>query len=82
MASLEAGARHPRQHFESFRAEYGRKPRSVAVWVGPEGDFTPAELHQVISSGALPITLGPLILRSETAAVYALSVISYEAQGG
>jgi 16S rRNA (uracil1498-N3)-methyltransferase len=46
--------------------------------IGPEGDFTPAELNLARSHGARPITLGPIILRVETAAIYCLSVLSYE----
>lgn len=80
IATLQPGARHPREHFESFQREHGRMPRSVAVWVGPEGDYTPAEIHSVLAGGALPITLGQLILRSETAAIYSLSVLNYELQ--
>ena len=82
IASLQPGSRHPRELFQAFLAEQGRLPRTVCVWVGPEGDFTPAEINAVKSSGALPVTLGPLILRSETAAVYCLSVLSYELQAG
>jgi 16S rRNA (uracil1498-N3)-methyltransferase len=53
------------------------------LWlIGPEGDFTPAEMSQSHSAGFEPITLGPLVLRCETAAVYALSVLSYELQNG
>jgi len=48
--------------------------------VGPEGDFTPAEINTIRASGALPITLGKLVLRSETAAIYCLSIINYELQ--
>ena len=80
IASLQNEARHPREHFESFRSERERSPESVCVWVGPEGDFTPAEINAVRAAGALPITLGPLVLRSETAAIYSLSVINYELQ--
>jgi 16S rRNA (uracil1498-N3)-methyltransferase len=80
IASLQDGARHPREHFESFRAERHRAPASVCVWVGPEGDFTPAEVNAIRAAGALPITLGQLVLRSETAAIYCLSVINYELQ--
>ena len=57
-----------------------KKPANVLILVGPEGDFTPAEMSAVKSAGVLPITLGRLVLRSETAAIYALSVISYELQ--
>ena len=46
--------------------------------IGPEGDFTPAELALARSHGCRPITLGPIILRVETAAIYCLSVLSYE----
>jgi 16S rRNA (uracil1498-N3)-methyltransferase len=80
IASLQPDSRHPRERFQSFRAEKGRAPQSVAVWVGPEGDFTPAEMNAARSAGALPITLGRLILRSETAAIYCLSVLNYELQ--
>ena len=51
------------------------------LWLGgPEGDFTPAEMSLSRSTGFEPITLGPLVLLCETAAVYALSVLSYELQ--
>ena len=80
VASLQPNARHPSQRLEDSRTELRRVPKSVAVWVGPEGDFTPAEMHAITGSGALPITLGPLILRSETAAVYCLSILNYELQ--
>jgi len=49
------------------------------VWVGPEGDFTPAEMSAAKSAGALPITLGRLVLRSETAAIYGLSILTTSA---
>lgn len=80
VASLQSDGRHPREHFNAFHQEHGRMPKSVCVWVGPEGDFTPAEMNAIKSAGSLPITLGRLVLRSETAAVYCLSVINYELQ--
>ena len=78
IASLQSEARHPREYFDAFRSEAKGPPRSVCVWVGPEGDFTPAEIQAVRAAGALPITLGRWVLRSETAAIYCLSVIQYE----
>ena len=54
------------------------RPASVLILIGPEGDFTPAELALAKSHDCLPITLGPIILRVETAAIYCLSVLSYE----
>ena len=80
IASLQPGSRHPREYFEQFRQRHGRLPASACVWVGPEGDFTAEEVAAVTKSGALPITLGPLVLRADTAAVYCLSVLSYELQ--
>jgi len=80
IASLQADRRHPRECFREFQAAHGRLPASVCVWIGPEGDFTPAEMNAIKTEGALPITLGRLVLRSETAAVYCLSILNYELQ--
>lgn len=78
VASLQPGSRHPRAWFE----EHQGRPGSVCVWVGPEGDFTAAEVAAITAAGARPITLGPLVLRVETAAVYCLSVLNYELRAG
>ena len=59
----------------------GPPPASVLILVGPEGDFTPAEINLAKSAGCRPITLGPIILRTETAAIYCLSVLSHELFG-
>lgn len=78
VGALQQDAMHPRHFFEAYLKTRETLPRTVAVWIGPEGDFTPAELDLIRSSGACPITLGPLVLRSETAAIYSLSIIRYE----
>ena len=80
VASLQAGRRHPRACFSEFQARHQRAPASLCVWIGPEGDFTPAEMNEIKGAGALPITLGPLILRSDTAAICSISVLNYELQ--
>ena len=51
---------------------------AVTVLVGPEGDFTPEESALALQAGAIPVTLGPMILRAETAALYCLSVLGHE----
>lgn len=51
---------------------------TALLLIGPEGDFTPSELATAKTAGCLPLSLGPLILRSETAAIAALSVLAYE----
>ena len=80
VASLQSDRRHPRECVREFKAAHGRLPASVCVWIGPEGDFTPAEINAIKAEGAQPITLGRLVLRSETAAIYCLSVLNYELQ--
>ena len=47
---------------------------SCAVFIGPEGDFTPEELAALMEI-ATPTSFGPTILRAETAAIYAVSVL-------
>ena len=81
VGSLQTERRHPRDCFQDFQKQHGRLPRSAGVWIGPEGDFTLTELQQIQSSGALPITLGDLTLRVETAAIYCLAVLNYELSG-
>jgi 16S rRNA (uracil1498-N3)-methyltransferase len=55
-----------------------RPPFSINLMVGPEGGFTEQELAQAQSYGALPITLGPRILRAETAGLVAAAAILHE----
>ena len=51
-------------------------PQQAGWFVGPEGDFTPAELDALTASGAVPVSLGQQVLRAETACVYGLSALS------
>ena len=48
-------------------------PGAAAILIGPEGGFTEDERTLVLASGATPISLGPRILRAETAALAALA---------
>jgi len=82
ICAIETGAEHPRKYFDAFRQTHNRNPTSIAIWVGPEGDFTPQELEAIKSDGVKPINLGKLILRVETAAIYALSIVNYELNWG
>ena len=54
------------------------RPKTIGVFIGPEGDFSGRELQAILSSGAIPVTFGDNVLRVETAALYALSVLRYE----
>jgi 16S rRNA (uracil1498-N3)-methyltransferase len=78
IASLQSHSQPIRQALASYRAATGAAPGSVAILVGPEGDFTPEETSQALAAGAVPVTLGPIVLRTETAALYCLSVLGHE----
>ncbi|MFN2542724.1 MAG: 16S rRNA (uracil(1498)-N(3))-methyltransferase [Chthoniobacterales bacterium] len=78
IGSLQPGASHLKKILSDFAGEHQRLPESVLMLIGPEGDFTPAELAVARTHGCRPITLGPIVLRVETAALYCLSVLSYE----
>jgi len=80
IASLHPGATSLKPLLAAFHSAHGRAPRKVLWLVGPEGDFSPAEMAHALHHGFAPVTLGPLVLRCETAATYALSVLSYELQ--
>jgi len=46
--------------------------------VGPEGGFSDREAEQAVRAGALPVSLGRRVLRTETAAMVALACLMYE----
>jgi 16S rRNA (uracil1498-N3)-methyltransferase len=53
-------------------------PKEVAdivILIGPEGDFSPAEVDLALSNGFKPLTLGQSRLRTETAAVFACACV-------
>ena len=54
------------------------RPQSVVLLVGPEGDFSPAETAAATAAGFLPVSLGEIVLRVETASMFGLSALRYE----
>ena len=54
-----------------------RPGQSVGIFIGPEGGFEEAEVEQAMACGALPVTLGRRILRTETAGFVVLSMLLY-----
>jgi 16S rRNA (uracil1498-N3)-methyltransferase len=78
IGSLQPDAQHLKKVLANYLSEHQHRPRTVLMLIGPEGDFTPAELSLARRYGCQPITLGPIILRVETAAIYCLSILSYE----
>ena len=51
--------------------------QKIAVFIGPEGGFEEAEIEEAKNAGVIPVTLGRRILRTETAAITALSWLMY-----
>lgn len=66
----------PRPLLEAVRASgAGALPSDLAVYVGPEGDFTPDELAALLAC-ATPVSFGPTVLRAETAAIFGVAVLA------
>jgi len=55
-----------------------KNPKKISVFIGPEGDFSEPEIALARDKGCSICSLGPSVLRSETAAIYILSSLSYE----
>ena len=53
----------------------GKTPKNILALIGPEGDFTDEEMQMALKSGFVPVTLGELVLRVDTAAVTVASFI-------
>jgi 16S rRNA (uracil1498-N3)-methyltransferase len=53
------------------------RPASVALLVGPEGGFSREEAEEAMGAGFIPVTLGPRILRTETAGLAVLAILQY-----
>jgi len=51
------------------------KPHHINIWIGPEGGFSDKEVAALREVGAIPVTLGRRILRTETAAISAIAQI-------
>ena len=72
VAALTPAAKPLRNALSGFAS-----PPPFAGWfVGPEGDFTPAELDALLASDAIPVSLGQQVLRAETACLYGLCALN------
>ncbi len=78
VAALSGETRGVRGWAGEIRAALGRQPATIAVAIGPEGDFVPSELEALKEAGYRAITLGPLVLRADTAAIASLAVLRHE----
>jgi len=60
------------------KASFIRRPFSISLFIGPEGGFTIREVDQARRYGVAPVSLGPRILRAETAALVATTIVLYQ----
>lgn len=79
VCSLEPDAAPLRDVLRTARESH---PASVAVLVGPEGDFSARERAAARNAGGRAVRLGDTVLRSETASLFVLSVLTYELSSG
>lgn len=56
----------------------GPRPTRVGVFIGPEGGFSPVEVEAAARAGMVSVTLGPRVLRTETAGAVVAALILYE----
>lgn len=75
LAWEEARDVHLSRALTDYWQAHNRLPERVGVIIGPEGGVSSAEAAQLTELGAIPITLGQRILRTETAALCCLSVL-------
>lgn len=63
----------------SFREFADKVPKvnEILAWVGPEGGFSPEEICRVREKGIITVSLGPRILRSETAALAVITLVQF-----
>ncbi|QBR85127.1 16S rRNA (uracil(1498)-N(3))-methyltransferase [Legionella israelensis] len=69
---------HP-QTEKSWR-HYSFNFDELSLLIGPEGGFSQDEVRQAFAAGFMPLSLGPRVLRTETAAIAAISIL--QAAGG
>jgi 16S rRNA (uracil1498-N3)-methyltransferase len=65
---------------QNFREILAAHPEieTISILVGPEGDFTLQETEAALTAGYVPVTLGDLVLRVETATLFCLSAVRFQ----
>jgi len=77
VASSDAELKFVLHHRDSKALPADKTPQSVALLIGPEGGLDENEIAQAVKYGFAPLTLGPRVLRTETAPVAAISLVQY-----
>lgn len=66
------------QGLRSYLRALEEWPATVSLIIGPEGGFTEEEVELARRAGCVPVSLGPRILRSETAGIVAAALVMHE----
>lgn len=77
LAQCDAELKFVLHHRDSKGLPQEQKPASVALLIGPEGGLSEEEIEQARVQGFAPLTLGPRVLRTETAPLAAISLVQY-----
>jgi 16S rRNA (uracil1498-N3)-methyltransferase len=72
LACLEKGERKSLKEV----TQIGLLVPPIHIWIGPEGGWDDEEINFFRQNNLIPVTLGPLVLRAETAALHAVSTVS------
>ncbi|MDI4636446.1 MULTISPECIES: 16S rRNA (uracil(1498)-N(3))-methyltransferase [Halomonadaceae] len=68
---------HPATEGIFEAASQSSAPEAAALLIGPEGGLSPREVERALADSFTPLTLGPRILRTETAPVVALTLLQH-----
>ncbi|MFA6378591.1 MAG: RsmE family RNA methyltransferase [Candidatus Omnitrophota bacterium] len=73
--SLIGSLRENKKRFTDISMDQLKKASKIYLFIGPEGDFTDEEISLALDKECLPISLGPQVLKVETAAICAISYL-------
>jgi 16S rRNA (uracil1498-N3)-methyltransferase len=77
VAQCDAELKCVLHHREHKSLPQDKQINSVALLIGPEGGLSETEIHYAIQQKFLSLTLGPRVLRTETAPIAAISLVQY-----
>jgi 16S rRNA (uracil1498-N3)-methyltransferase len=75
--TVEASHRFVLHHRDNQGLPEAQQADSVALLIGPEGGLSDVEIDQAVDKRFQPLTLGPRVLRTETAPLVAISLVQY-----
>jgi 16S rRNA (uracil1498-N3)-methyltransferase len=77
LSTCHADLKFVLHHRDNQGLAQAKTAASVALLIGPEGGLSESEITQARAQAFLPLTLGPRVLRTETAPVAAISLVQY-----